>query len=79
MNMRCLAHNPLWAMLDDYSCAEDDLKSVKGVMSTGLLNITPFCENSTVADYVRFIVEYDVWAQQTDCLRVTSFLGATPP
>lgn len=74
-----LHRNPLQIILDDYSCAEDDLTSVKSAMSTDILNIRPFCEHSTVSDYVRFIVEYDTWAQQTDRLRVTSFLGTTPP
>lgn len=72
-----LHRNPLQTILDDYSCAEDDFKNAKSVSSIGALNLTPFCEHSTVSDYVRFIVEYDTWAQQTDNLRIPSFLGLT--
>lgn len=74
-----LHRNPLQTILDDYSCAEDDFKNAKNVTSRGPLNLTPFCAHSTVSDYVRFIVEYDAWAQQTDHLRIPSFLGLTQP
>lgn len=74
-----LHRNPLQTILDDYSCAEDDFKSAGEVTSAGLFTLTPFCEHSSVSDYVRFIVEYDTWAQRTDHLRIPSLLGKPQP
>ena len=74
-----LHRNPLQIIADDYSCAVDDFERGRTAVSTGQLQLTPLCEHSTVADYVRLIVKYDDFARQTDHLRVTSFLGATPP
>ena len=64
--------NPLQVIVDDCTCAEETL-------ATGDKALTPIREHSNVADYVRFIAEFDVEAKRTDNLRVAAFLGATPP
>ena len=64
--------NPLQLIMDDCTCAEETL-------AKGGEALTPLREHSNVADYVRFIAEFDIEAKHTDNLRVTAFLGATPP
>lgn len=66
--------NPLQMIMQDYSDAEDDSKSARKCSQSDVPKLTPLQEQSTVADYVRFIVEYDTMCRQLDRLRVTSSL-----
>ena len=67
--------NPLQMILQDYSDAEDDFEIARKSSQSHVPELTPLQEQSTVADYVRFIVEYDTMFRQVDRLRVTSALG----
>lgn len=67
--------NPLQMIIQDYSDAEDDFESVRKSSQSDVPKLTPLQEQSTVSDYVRFIVEYDTMCRQIDRLRVTSVLG----
>lgn len=71
--------NPLQIISDDYSYAEDDFEIARKDSQAGIQELTPLKEHSTVADYVRLIVEYDAMCRQVDRQRVTSILGVTPP
>ena len=70
--------NPLQIITQDYSDAEDDFESARKSSQSDVPELTPLQEQSTVADYVRFIVEYDTMCRQVDRLRVTSALGWIP-
>lgn len=67
--------NPLQMIMQDYSDAEDDFEIARKSSQSDIPELTPLQEQSTVADYVRFIVEYDTMCRQVDRLRVTSALG----
>ena len=74
-----LHRNPLQLIVDDYSCAEDDCSGFCGDLTNCSENSMSLREESTVAEYVRFVVEYDEELTRTDHLRVTTSLGASPP
>ena len=67
--------NPLQILMQDFSDAEDDFEIARKSSQSDVPELTPLREQSTVADYVRFIVEYDTMCRQVDRLRVTSALG----
>ena len=71
--------NPLQIISDDYSDAWDYFESAKKNSRAEVPVLTPLREHATVADYVRFIVEYDTMQRQVDRLRVTSILGVSSP
>ena len=74
-----LRRNPLRLIVDDYSCAEDYRRGLNRDWKDCAVDAMSLREDSTVADYVRFIVEYDKALMRTDHLRVTTFLGVSPP
>ena len=67
--------NPWQMIMQDYSDAEDDFESARKSSQSDIPKLTPLHEQSTVADYVRFIDEYDTMWRQVDRLRITSALG----
>lgn len=69
--------SPLQIISDDYSTACDDFEMVKKNSQAEFPDLTPLQEHATVADYVRFVVEYDAMRCQVDRLRVTSILGVS--
>ena len=66
--------DPLQIITQDYSDAQDDFENTRTSSQSDVPTLTPLQEQSTVADYVRFIVEYDMMWYQVDRLRVTSAL-----
>ena len=71
--------NPLQIITQDYSDAEDDFENARKSSQADVPGLTPLGEHATVADYVRFMVEYDTMWQRVDRLRVTVALGVTEP
>ncbi len=72
--------NPLQMVMDDFSCAETDFSCVPAIQrQSEEIKLTSLHDDATVADYVRFIHEYDTLSRNVDRLRVTASLGVTPP
>ena len=68
--------NPLQIITDDCSYAEDDYLGVSKNGQTSIPSLVSLSEHSTVADYVRFITDYDTMCRNYNHSRITSALGS---
>lgn len=68
--------DPLQTITDDCSYAEDDYLVASGNGLTPIQPLVSLQEHSTVADYVRFIIDYDTMCRNSSHSRITSALGS---
>lgn len=68
--------NPLQTITDDCSYAEDDYRTATENGRTPIPPLVSLREHATVADYVRFIVDYDAICRNCYHSRITSALAS---
>lgn len=68
--------NPLQIITDDCSYGEEDYLVATENGKTPIPSLASVHEDSTVADYVRFITDYDTMCRNCNHLRITSALGS---
>lgn len=66
--------NPLQIITNDCSYGEEDYLVAKDNGKTPTPSLTSLHEHSTVADYVRFISDYDTMCRNCNHLRITSVI-----
>lgn len=67
--------NPLQIIANDLSYAEDDYRVASEDGKTPTPPLASLREHSTVADYVRFIADYDTMCWNCNRLRITSVIS----